>query len=212
MIGLGVFLLCNGLKSESANADEAVKTVSKTTTTTTVTSTTNWGGLGWGIGIATDFDMRGARVANAAIVNNVVRITDTSSNVGISFVLEAHYFLRDYRFGFNKTGICAPDDPLNCTELAHGPFVAIEVGGGNTATPAASGPITAYAMGWMVGMRHSNASTASWNFGLGLRVNPKSQILGDGIYANQLLPAGETAIRYKTEPRYGVMLLSSFSF
>jgi hypothetical protein len=104
----------------------------------------------------------------------------------------------------------------NCTEWAHGPFVAIEVGGGTSATPSANGPITGYAMGWMIGFRHPNSasssSTQSWNFGLGLRVDPKAQILGDGIVANGPLPAGETAIRYKTEPRVGVMLLSSFSF
>jgi hypothetical protein len=72
-------------------------------------------------------------------------------------------------------------------------------------------------MGWMLGMRHPSnlvggSPTASWNFGLGIRVTPKSQVLGDGIFANQPLPAGETVIRYKTEPRYGIMLLSSFSF
>jgi hypothetical protein len=209
---LGVAIATSCLLFDAALADEAVKTKTTTTTTTTVTNTTNWGGLGWGIGIATNFDMTGGRVGNAAIVNNIVRVTDTSNNVGISFVLEAHYFLRDYRFGFGKSGICDPQDPLNCTELAHGPFVAIEVGDGTTATPAANGPITAYAMGWMVGMRHSPTSTASWNFGLGLRVTPKSQVLGDGVFANQALPPGETAIRYKTEPRYGLMLMSSFSF
>jgi hypothetical protein len=36
--------------------------------------TTNWGGLGWGIGIATDFDVGGNRVANASIVNGLVRV------------------------------------------------------------------------------------------------------------------------------------------
>jgi hypothetical protein len=52
----------------------------------------------------------------------------------------------------------------------------------------------------------------SWNFGVGLRVDPKAQVLADGFIANQPPPAGETAVRFKTEPRYGIMLLSSFSF
>jgi hypothetical protein len=203
--GLVAAFLCSGLLVKSACADEAPKPV------------TNWGGLGWGIGIATDFDVTGRRVGSADIVNNIVRIRDTSNNVGISFVLEAHYFLRDYRLGFNRSGVCNPLDNFNCTELGHGPFVAIEVGDGSSATPAANGPITAFAMGWMLGMRHPSnlvggSPTASWNFGLGIRVTPKSQVLGDGIFANQPLPAGETVIRYKTEPRYGIMLLSSFSF
>jgi hypothetical protein len=43
-------------------------------------------------------------------------------------------------------------------------------------------------------------------------VNPNAQTLGDGLVANAPLPAGETAIRFKTQPLYGVMLVSSFSF
>jgi len=71
----------------------------------------------------------------------------------------------------------------------------------------------------MIGFHHPNATSAngssnntqSWNFGIGLRIDPKSQVLGDGLVANQPLPANDS-IRYKTEPRAGVMLLSSFSF
>jgi hypothetical protein len=53
--------------------------------------------------------------------------------------------------------------------------------------------------------------TAGWNVGLGLRVTPNGKVLGDGLVANQFLPAGDS-IRYKTEPRYGLMLMSTFSF
>ena len=55
---------------------------------------------------------------------------------------------------------------------------------------------------------------ASWNIGLGLRVDPRAKVLGDGIVANQPFPVTETGteIRLKTSPRYGIMVLSSFSF
>ena len=70
-------------------------------------------------------------------------------------------------------------------------------------------------MGWMVGMRHPSftaiSKTSSWNVGLGLRVSPNGKVLGDGIVANQALAAGD-AMRFKTEPRYGLMLMSTFSF
>lgn len=189
-------------------------TTKTTTVTQTTKTTTTWGGLGWGIGIATNFDIGGARAVNASVVNNIVRVSDASSNVNVGFVLEAHYFIRDYLFGFPRGACAGNSGTINCTQLAHGPFIAIEIGGGGSATPAANGPITGYAIGWMVGMRHPGlAPTAntSWNIGVGLRVDPKAQVLGDGLIANQPLPAGD-AIRYKTAPRYGLMVLSSFSF
>jgi hypothetical protein len=47
-------------------------------------------GIGWGLGIAADFDIGGKRVVDAEIVSGLVRVKDSSSNVGVSFVLEAH--------------------------------------------------------------------------------------------------------------------------
>jgi len=67
-------------------------------------------------------------------------------------------------------------------------------------------------MGVQNGGWNATYGSSSWNFGIGLRVDPAAQVLGDGIVANQPLPAGETTIRFKNEVHYGVMLLSSFSF
>jgi hypothetical protein len=178
-----------------------------------------WAGMGWGLGIAADFDIGGKRVNEAQIVNGITRVTDSSSNVGVGFVLEAHYFFKDWLVPSLQGG-CSKDRSANrfpCTDVATGPFVAIEVGGGTKATTDA-GPITAYALGWMVGFHHvdpavkSDTNTSSWNFGIGLRVDPGAKTLGDGFIPNLPPPAGETAIRTTTTARYGVMLLSSFSF
>lgn len=184
-----------------------------------VTPVKEFGGLGWGIGIAANFDIRGSRnqLSSAEVVNGIVRVTDTSGNASVSFVLEAHYFLKDYFLPFVDKDACKknyPGSPINCTEFAHGPFVAIEVGGGAKSAVGANDPISGYALGWMFGMRHPNSPTpnSSWNIGAGLRISPKGAVLGDGFVANQPPPAGETSIRYKTEPRLGVMLLSTFSF
>jgi hypothetical protein len=196
--------------------------------------TTSWGGLGWGIGVAANFDVGGARVNNAQIVNGIVRVEDTSTNVNAGFVLEAHYFLRDFILGgpMKMPNSCQTVYTVYCgTEVGIGPFVAIEVGGGSSATPSPSGTISGYALGLMVGFHHlappSNNSpppkstngappaptdNKSWNFGIGLRVDPGAKILGDGFIPNQPPPPGEMAVRYKTEPRAGIMLLSSFSF
>ena len=127
-----------------------------------------WAGIGWGLGIAADFDIGGKRVADAQIVNGLVRIKDSSSNVGVSFVLEAHYF-------FTQFAPMAKMYGFGCNNVAFGPFVAIEIGGGTSATTNA-GPITGYALGMMVGLQHPDApsNTSSWNFGVGLRVDPQA--------------------------------------
>jgi hypothetical protein len=192
-----------------------------------------WGGLGFGIGIATDFMLSGGtRLAGENAVSvvpaqpgGIVRVNE-ARNVGVGLVLEAHYFLRDYLLPFQSKTDCRkltaqeakgmPPDYLNCTELGTGPFVAIEVG--NTTSAAPQGPITAYALGWMVGMRHPNAESSlgnlSWNFGVGFRIEPGARFLGEGIVANQPLPLGESIspVRTRSGTAYGVMLLSSFGF
>jgi hypothetical protein len=222
-------VLCAGLLTDVATAQTATTTntnivkqsvatpngpVSQTTTTTNTQTTTygdvSWQGLNWGIGIATNFNLGGKLVTGAEIDNGIVRVTDSSANVGIGFVLEAHYFFKEWPPLASCMG-------YNCNDIATGPFVAIEVGNGATATPSSSGLITSYALGWMVGLHHPDASSgqsqnSSWNFGVGLNVNPTAKVLGDGFVPNQPPPAGETAVRYQTEPRYGVILLSSFSF
>lgn len=177
--------------------------------------TTTWQGLNWGIGLAADFDLGGKRVNTVQIDSaNIVRVTDTSSNVGVSFVLEAHYFFKEWAPFVGCLG-------LNCNDVAIGPFVAIEVGGGAAGTPSGNGPITGYALGAMVGLHHppaalvdSKLANSTWNFGIGLRVDPSAQVLADGVTANRPPPAGITTtdLLTKKEPRYGIMLLSSFSF
>ena len=125
-----------------------------------------------GIGIAASFDVGGGRVNEAVLVNNIVRVTNSTSNVGIGLILEAHYFLRSDFFGLGRgrAGCDLRDRvPLrgggyalpNCTELAHGPFIAIEVGNGAKSALSADSMITGYALGWMVGMRHPRASRST---------------------------------------------------
>ena len=180
---------------------------------TSAYGTATWQGLNWGIGIAADFDLGGKRVTGAQIDTvpggTLVRVTDTSGNVGVSLVLEAHYFFKEWLPFAN----CRD---YNCNDIAIGPFVAIEAG--NATTSGSNGPITGYALGLMVGLHHPTTdpklANSSWNFGVGLRVDPSATVFGDGVRANQPPPPGVTTADQllKKEPRYGIMLLSSFSF
>jgi hypothetical protein len=220
--GLTTVVLCAGLVTQAAAADAPAQPMQPVKVPQAQYDTVTWAGLNWGLGIAADFDIGGTRVANASIVNGIVRLNDTSSNIGVSFVLEAHYFLKDLLTSgcYHKVPTTAPNGAIdfNCNEVAWGPFAAIEVGGGSTSSPQNNGPITAYALGWMIGIHHPKVDssgkpdTTSWNLGVGLRIDPKAQVLGDGFAANLPPPNGETAIRYKTEPKAGVMVMSSFSF
>jgi hypothetical protein len=178
-----------------------------------VTPTTNtFGGLSFGVGIGATFDTQGQRrVASATAVNDIVRVTQTN-NVGVSLVGESHYF-----FIPNVPFLGVP-----AGDWGTGPFVAIDAGTNNN-----NNVISGYSIGWMIGFRSISwaadprnpnsfiptySATSSWNFGVGFRVDPNAQVLGDGVVANALLPPGETTVRLKTEARYGIMLLSSFSF
>ena len=53
--------------------------------------------------------------------------------------------------------------------------------------------------------------TSSWNIGVGLRVSPNGKVLGDEIVANQAIQVNDS-VRFKTEPRYGLLVMSTFSF
>jgi hypothetical protein len=181
---LSIFSTARAAEKTVTIKDEAGKNVTVPTTGgDAIPGTTNWGGLGWGIGLAANFDVTGKRVANATIVNNIVRIEDATNNVNVGFVLEAHYFLRNSFFGSDgrqeqKCGTVLAD--RFCMQVAHGPFVAVQVGGGTSSTLKATDVVTSYALGWMVGLRHPNmttSATSSWNFGVGVRVDPNTKLL-----------------------------------
>ena len=169
-----------------------------------------FGGLSFGVGVGATFDVQGQqRVVSATAVNNIVRVSQTN-NVTVSLVGESHYFF-------------VPNIPffgVPASTWGTGPFVAIDAGTNNT-----SNVVTGFSLGWMIGFRqpkwqHTPSgytpiygdSTSSWNFGVGFRVDPTAQVLGDGVVANRPLPPGETTVRLKTEARYGIMLLTSFTF
>lgn len=93
-----------------------------------------------------------------------------------------------------------PDPPL----MGFGPFVALQ-GSENKV-------INALTVGFMIGRRKSPTDALSVDIGVGLSFDPSVQVLGHGIKEGQKLPAGEDAVRFKKEGRFGWAVLTSFTF
>jgi hypothetical protein len=163
-----------------------------------------FGGLSMGVGLSLTHDLGwNDRITRATLdANKIVRVEEERNDLA-RIMLELHYFFTPNVSFLN----------VSPHAWGHGPFVAIEPGKENI--------INAIGAGWMIGFRNSTYNwrtgvttydtTSSWNFGVGFVVE-NSKILGDGIRANQPLPAGEAAIRYKDTSQGGVMFITSFSF
>jgi len=150
-------------------------------------------GLDLGVGISVTFDFGGLeRINSAEIVAGIVRVTD-EDDVRARIMLESHYFFTNDPGPF---GVLAGD-------WGWGPFVAIQ--------PGTDEIIEAAAVGLMVGFRQKG-SDRSFNIGLGIAVDPNVQTLGDGIERDTPLPVGETAVRFREEAQYGMVLIFSQTF
>lgn len=166
-------------------------------------------GFRWGMGVAVSADIEsGHRVESASVVNGIVRV-DEENDIIPRIFLETHkFFAGPTRPALSKTG--KPLKDANNQEVfvatwGQGPFVGIQSSGENV--------IDAFAFGYMVGWRRKlDNDNDSFNIGLGLVIDPKAQVLGDGQEANQPLPTGETEVRLKKESRIGVTLVYSFTF
>jgi hypothetical protein len=198
----------NSALAQAATADAAKTGSAPPPTDAPAPAKQNFGGLSLGVGLGLTVNAdKVSRITSASPVNGIVRVTGTSDAVA-GIVLESHYF-----FVPNRTLATIPPGAWG-----HGPFVAIVAGS------SGSNVISAYALGWMIGLREptwtysssggwkATYGSSSWNFGLGVRVDPSVQVLGDGVFANLPLPAGETAVRFKNVPSYGLIMVSSFSF
>lgn len=179
-----------------------------------------FGGIEFGIGMAFSLDLGDRdRVRDAQLVgpNNVVRVT-RGDNVRARLILESHYFFTPGgHLPARLFGICNPP-PASATQRARdantcgstqamwgwGPFIAVQPGSDNI--------IDAIGAGLMVGLRRPGEGSQSFNIGVGILYDMDVQLLGDGIFENEPLPADETEIRYRREAQSGLMVMSSYSF
>ena len=157
-------------------------------------------GFKFGVGIALTSDTGSKEVVRSAdVFNGVVRVLDEDDQQ-VRVMFESHYFF-------------TPDTELPLLGSKKdtwgvGPFIAFQAGEDQI--------ISSVGLGMMIGFKRDADATSkagdAFNIGLGVFIEPNSQVLGDGIVANQPLPAGETAVRYKEESQVSWGILTSFSF
>jgi len=180
---------------------------------------------GFSIGLGISFDLEGGdRIENAVVdANGIVRVTQENNEVP-RLLLETHYFfVSKKRYVIRKPdgSLVTQPDPNNPetrkavifedrdpqARWGHGPFVGIQSSDDEI--------IDSFAFGWMLGFRRptpKGPSGESFNVGFGLIVDRDVKILGEGIEPDQLLPEGESEIRFRNESRLGALLAFSFSF
>lgn len=179
----GIILVMLASSVYAAGEDTGIPAAEKSATNTSTT----FAGMKFGIGLSLSYagSQNRKRIENAEVVGGVVRVTEEATSVA-RVLLETHYLIKKEQ------------------TYGHGPFIAFQ--------PGTNEIIQAIGAGYMVAFRDSPQSPTSWNFGIGLLVEPKIRTLGDGITANQPLPAGETQVRFKTTSRNSILLFSSYTF
>jgi hypothetical protein len=159
-----------------------------------IVATNQFLGLNWALGIGVASDLGGStRVDKASLVNGIVRVEEESDT-------QARIFLEIHMFGLRRKQQDDEPKPL----FGQGPWIGIQ--------SSKSEMIDSFGLGWMWGWRKAETDTRSFNIGIGIVLDPKVQVLGEGIAPNQPLPGGETAIRFKNESRLNAALLVSFNF
>lgn len=149
-------------------------------------------GFNFGTGLGATFDMHsGSRISSARVVDEgagpVVR-ADADSDASLGLVLETHYF---WLMNSAKT-------------IGFGPFVAIRTGDND--------PVAEAGLGLMVGLRRSKKATDSFNIGVGIMVDPDAKVLSDGFEANLPAPTGATEVAFRTEERFSLAVIFSYTF
>lgn len=156
--------------------------------------------MSFGIGLGYTNTVGRDRIESASVQNGTIRI-DHEKNSIPRILLESHLLLtlNEWSCFFRKPGC----EDTEQGKWGIGPFVALQSGDSEI--------IKAVAAGVMIGYKYDNQSKRSFNLGIGASVEPNSKTLGDGLNANQALPAGDS-IRYQNRTLVGITILLSHSW
>ena len=154
-------------------------------------------GIRFGVGFGMTSQLGGnERIDEAELVDGVVRVKKTL-NHRPRVLFETHYFWQ-----LDAETITTDAGTIEEADIGIGPFAAIQ--------GSSEEVLEAFGIGMMVGFKRDEGS--SFNIGIGIMLDPTVRVLGDGVQPNEPLPNGESEIRFKEEPRWGVLTLVSFSF
>jgi hypothetical protein len=147
-----------------------------------------WNNFGVGLAVSTKLGKRGSAIEEAQLVNGVVRVS-SERDVVPRLMLERHWYFTE-RF-----------DNLH---FRQGVFVGASLFGDKKLMDSVT-------LGWLVAFKPNDGDKSTHNLGIGLSVEPYSKELGDGIKANQPLPTGENAIRYKEKNRLAITVIYTYT-
>jgi hypothetical protein len=166
----------------------------------------------FGVGIGGETKQEGPdRIADAAVVNKLVTITD-DDNTTTGPVLEAHAYIwniaHDYAVRDGKGRVYVTDkQPCKTADvfptIATGPFTMLRVGDNEI--------IKSFGLGWMVGFR-LRESESSLNIGVAYTYQQDVKTFAKGFEEGKELPAGEATIRYRNRDGRGLAFVVSFGF
>lgn len=160
-----------------------------------------FGKLGFGLGVGSVITIGRDRISSATTDGTGIVRIDKEENFTPGVFLESHLLLKTCEWGWDA--ICGEEEAKS--RWANGPFISL--------TPGEAPLIKAVGIGWMIGYRYSDDkdSKRSFNFGVGLAIQPNSKTLGDGLNPNQPLPAKDT-IRYQDRTLAGLIFMISHAF
>jgi hypothetical protein len=162
-------------------------------------------GINFGVAIGVSYYPEN-NVVSTTLQNNVVRM-ENGGRSDIGFWAEVHAFsgLGTPEPAPKDTAVVdASGNPRKIYRQGWGPFVAVKLG-------ADSKVLQAVGVGLMYGIRLTEDSDHSVNFGLGAAANQIS-VLTTGLTLNQPLPAGITAATTRNKIVIAPMFITSFSF
>ncbi len=139
--------------------------------------------VGFGLGLGWTHNLGQPRVESVTVVNRIVRIDDERNDL-VRVMPEVHLWI----------------DRWDEQRWSWGPFLTVAPG---------SRVIDAVGGGLMMGYRPHRSDHYSFNFGIGGLLDLDARVLGNGIVANEPLPARETGARTKQTTAAGLLILFS---